>query len=169
MTYLDLRSIRLRSGEELRDQRQVEIAPIELGGQRYIAVPDKVEAEVTVTKATTGTVFELQFRARLHGPCYRCLGDAVVEEALHLREYQAESPGGADELRTPYVVGRRLDLSAWARDSLILALPDKILCRADCAGLCPVCGEDLNRRPHAHEAGPPDPRWTILAELRDRL
>lgn len=169
MTYLDLRSIRLRSGEELRDEREIEIAPIELGGQRYVVVPEKVRAELTVTRATTGTVFGLRFRARLHGPCYRCLDDAVVEEALDLREYQAERPGGAEELTTPYLVERRLDLSAWARDSLVLALPDKILCRVDCAGLCPVCGGNLNRRPHTHEEAEGDPRWAALADLRDRL
>jgi uncharacterized protein len=169
MTYLDLRSLRLRSGEELRDQREVEIAPIELGGQRYISVPEKVQAELTVTKATTGTVFALRFRARLHGPCYRCLDEAVVEQRLDLREYQAESPGGAEELTSPYVVERRLDLSAWARDALILSLPSKILCRSDCAGLCATCGGNLNREPHSHEQEAPDPRWAALTELRGQL
>jgi uncharacterized protein len=169
VTFLDLRSVRLRSGEELRVEREVEIAPIELGGERYVAVPEKVPAEVVVTRATTGTVFELGFRVRLHGPCYRCLGDAVVDESLHIREYQAESPDGVEELTTPYVADDRLDLSAWARDALVLALPDKILCREACAGLCAVCGRDLNREPHAHEDDASDPRWAALANLRDRL
>ena len=72
-------------------------------------------------------------------------------------------------MTTPYLVDDRLDLSAWARDSLILALPDKILCRADCAGLCPVCGKDLNREPHVHGEAEPDPRWAALERLKDRL
>ncbi len=169
MTVVDLRKYRLRSGESLTDEQEVEIAPIELGGQRYIAVPEKVNARLAVTRASTGTVLELRFHVRLHGPCFRCLGDAVLDEDLHLREYQAESPGGVEELTTPYVVDDRLDLSAWARDGLVLALPDKILCRADCAGLCPVCGRDLNREPHAHESEETDSRWAALAELRDRL
>ena len=59
----------------------------------------------------------------------------------------------------------QLDLSAWARDALVLALPDKILCRPDCAGLCPVCGRDLNVEPHEHEDEQPDSRWAALAEL----
>jgi uncharacterized protein len=166
---LDLRKYRLRSGESLRDEQEVEIAPIELGGQRYLVVPENVPAEVTVTRASTGTVYELRFHVRLHGPCFRCLGDAVFDDDLSLREYQAESPGGADELTTPYVKDNRLDLSAWARDGLVLALPDKILCRPECAGLCPVCGVDLNVRPHEHEDDEQDPRWAALAELRERL
>ena len=169
MTVLDLRSIRLRPGEEHRDEYEVELQPLLLGGQRYVPVPETVAAELVVTKATTGTVFELRFRARLHGPCYRCLEDAVLERELALREYQAESPGGSDELTTPYVADGRLDLSAWARDGLALALPEKILCRADCAGLCPVCGRDLNREPHEHEEERSDPRWAVLGELRRKL
>jgi DUF177 domain-containing protein len=169
MTMLDLRKFRLRSGESLRDEVEVEIAPIELGGQRYLIVPEKVPAELSITRASTGTVYELRFHVRLHGPCFRCLGDAVLDEDLELREYQAENPNGADELTTPYVNENRLDLSGWARDGLVLALPDKILCRPDCAGLCAVCGGDLNSEPHAHEGEEADPRWAALADLRDQL
>ncbi len=169
MTTLDLRKFRLRSGESLRDEQEVEIAPIELGGQRYLVVPENVPAELAVTRASTGTVYELRFHVRLHGPCFRCLGDAVLDDDLSLREYQAESPAGVEELTTPYVTENRIDLSAWARDGLVLALPDKILCRPDCAGLCPVCGLDLNREPHEHATGEPDPRWAALAQLKDQL
>jgi uncharacterized protein len=169
MTFFDLRAVRLRSGEEYRDEKQVEIAPLVLGGLRYVAVPEQVPAELAVTRASTGTVFELRLRVRLHGPCYRCLGDAVLEQDLSLREYQATSPEGSEELTTPYVAEGRLDLSSWARDSLVLALPDKILCRPDCAGLCPVCGADLNVSPHDHGEEEPDPRWAVLSELREKL
>jgi len=128
-----------------------------------------VPAEFVITKASTGSVFELRFEARLHGPCFRCLDDAVLDLPIDAREYQATSPGESDELRTPYVVDDRLDLGAWSRDAIALALPDKILCRADCAGLCPVCGKNLNIEPHTHEEEPVDSRWAALEELRDRL
>jgi uncharacterized protein len=170
MTHLDLRSVRLRPGEELRDEQEVELQPLMLGGQRYLPVPEKAPAELVVTRAITGTVFELSLRVRLHGPCYRCLEDAVLERELALREYQAESPGGSDELTTPYLADNRLDLSGWARDALVLALPEKILCKPDCAGLCPVCGRNLNREPHdEHVYDQSDPRWAALGELRGKL
>jgi DUF177 domain-containing protein len=169
MTSFSLRSVKLRAGEQYRDAKEVELSPIELGGQRYLPVPATVEAERTLSRASTGTVFELRFPARVHGPCFRCLTDAVVELPISAREYQATSPDAAEELRTPYVVEGQLRLSDWAHDALILALPDKILCRADCAGLCPVCGRDLNREPHEHAEEAPDPRWAALAELRERL
>ena len=166
---VNLRTLRLRSGEQFRDERMIELQPFSLGGQRYLPVPQEVPAELTITRASTGTVFELRFAARLHGPCYRCLGDAVLDVPISAREYQAASPGDDEELRTAYVEDDRLELSAWARDSVGLALPDKILCRADCAGLCAVCGKNLNEEPHDHGEPEPDSRWAALAELRDRL
>jgi uncharacterized protein len=169
VTSVDLRSIRLRAGEEHREAKEIELLPLQYGGQRYVAVPEKVEAEFAVTRATTGIVLELRFDARIHGPCVRCLDDAVLDVSIHAREYQATRPEGDEELTTPYVENDVVDMSAWARDALALALPDQILCRPECAGLCPVCGQDLNREPHTHEEQPADSRWAALESLRDRL
>ena len=168
MTTLNLRTIKLRSGEQFRDELEIELEPLELGGQSYLPVPQKVPAEVTITRASTGTVFELSYRVRLHGPCYRCLEDAALELPISAREYQATTPE-SDEMRTPYLDDDKLDLSGWARDALALALPDKILCKPDCAGLCPVCGKDLNAEPHEHEEPKADSRWSALAGLKERL
>jgi uncharacterized protein len=168
MTTLNLRTIKLRSGEQFRDERVIGLEPLELGGQRYLPVPHEVPAELTITRASTGTVFELRFRVRLHGPCYRCLEDAVLELPISAREYQATNPE-SEEMRTPYLEDDRLDLSAWARDALALELPDKILCKPDCAGLCPVCGKNLNDEPHDHGEPEPDSRWSALAELKNKL
>src|ERR1700751_4766604 len=143
MTSFSLRQVKLRPGEQFRDELEVELPAFEFGGQRYVPVPEQVPAAFEITRANTGTVFTLAFTARLHGPCYRCLGDAVLEVPIRAREYQDEAPE-ADEMRTEYVVGNNIDLSAWARDAIALALPEVILCREDCAGLCGVCGKNLN-------------------------
>jgi uncharacterized protein len=168
VTTFNLRTLKLRSGEQFADALDVQLEPLELGGQRYLPVPETVPAELSITRASTGTVFELHFDTRLHGPCYRCLDDAVLDVPISAREYQATNPD-SDELRTPYLDEDRLDLSAWARDAVVLALPEQILCRADCAGLCPVCGKDLNAEPHTHDEERTDSRWAALAELRDQL
>ena len=168
MTSFNLRQVKLRPGEQLRDELEVELAPLQYGGQRYLPVPGKVPAAFELTRATTGTVFKLVFTARLHGPCYRCLGDAVLEVPIRAREYQAESPDD-DQLTTPYVVGNNLEVSQWARDAVALALPDKILCRPDCAGLCGVCGKNLNDEPHEHPEETGDTRWSALESLREQL
>ena len=106
MTTFDLRQARLRPGEEYRDEQEIELAPFDLGGQRYLPVPEKVPAELVIGRGSSGTTFELRFRTRLHGPCVRCLKDAVVDLPVYAREYQATNPGDAEELRTPYVTER---------------------------------------------------------------
>jgi uncharacterized protein len=159
--------VKLRPGEQYRDEVEVELPAFEFGGQRYVPVPERVPSALEITRANTGTVFTLEFTARLCGPCYRCLCDAVLEIPNNLREYQAESPDD-EQMTTPYVVGNDLELSAWARDAVALALPDKILCRPDCAGLCGECGKNLNDEPHTHEVQHGDPRWAALEALREQ-
>ena len=168
MTSFNLRQLKLGPGEEHREALEVELPAFEFGGQRYIPVPELVVAEFVVNRAVTGTLFTLAFTARLHGPCYRCLGDAVLDLPIRSREYQATSSDD-EELRTPYVEGDELAVSDWARDAVSLALPDKILCSSDCAGLCQLCGENLNENPHAHERDSVDPRWEALEALRNEL
>jgi uncharacterized protein len=169
VTTVNLRTIRLRSGEQFRDVREVELEPLELGGQRYLPAPAKPEAALAISRLSSGHLFELEFETRLYGPCMRCLEEAGTAVVLAVREYQATNPAESDELETPYVVDDRLELSAWARDAVALSLPDQILCKADCAGLCATCGGNLNRVPCECPPPEPDNRWSKLAELRDRL
>jgi len=169
VTTFDLRQAKLRPGEEYRDEQEIALSPFDLGGQRYLPVPENVNAELVINRGTSGTTFELRLPIRLHGPCYRCLKDAVLDLSVRAREYQATSPGESDELTTPYVVDNQLRLSDWARDAIAGELPEQILCRADCAGLCAICGQDLNENPHEHAEERQDPRWAALEELKERL
>jgi uncharacterized protein len=112
-----------------------------------------------------GYALGLRFKAALTGPCMRCLQQAAPIVEVDARE--ADRRGGGEELESPYVSGETLDLAAWTRDSLLLSAPVKVLCREDCAGLCPVCAADLNvaGAEHSHQSAP-DPRWAKLRELR---
>jgi len=166
MTTFDLRSLRLRSGDQAHERVEIELRSLVLAGQEYEPRPNPAPAELAVTRASSGTVLELAFAVSLHGPCFRCLADAELPLSLRLREYQATKPQSEDD-RSEYVDDDRVDLSAWARDAVALALPDQILCRPDCAGLCPVCGKDLNAEPHEHEDERLDPRWAALEALRE--
>jgi uncharacterized protein len=112
-----------------------------------------------------GYALHLRFSAAIAGPCMRCLGPA--ERSLEVDAREVDRPSEGEELQSPYVSDEKLDLAAWAHDAFALAMPAKVLCRDDCAGLCPVCAADLNQAPpgHSHEAAP-DPRWQKLRELK---
>jgi uncharacterized protein len=166
VTTFDLRKLRLRSGDEARESVEIELEPLLLAGQEYEPRPNPAPAGLRVTRASSGTVLELALDVSLAGPCFRCLQDAELALSLQLREYQATKPEGEEDT-TEYLVDDRLDLTAWARDAIALALPDQILCRSDCAGLCPVCGKDLNVEPHEHVEERLDPRWAALNQLRE--
>src|SRR5262245_56834072 len=165
MRRFPLRTLRLRPGDEHRETLELTLEPLRFGGELYTPTPQPTPAELVVQRATSGDVFRLRFHTRLDGPCVRCLAPATLEVDVDAQEYQALDARGDDELRTEYVVDGELDVGAWAHDQLSLAVPDQVLCRPDCAGLCPVCGKDLNVEPHEHQAASVDPRWAALESL----
>lgn len=141
------------------------IDPFQLGGETYI-VQSPVPVTLDISRTTgSGYALRLAFQATLDGPCMRCLEPAAPVFEVAARE--VSQPGEGDELESPYVEDGVLDLRAWARDALALTLPAQLLCRPECAGLCAICGADLNQAgpDHAHESAP-DPRWAKLSELR---
>jgi uncharacterized protein len=160
----DLSRLGLTSGEGKRLELYVGIDAFDYGGSRYAVVPELVPVRVDVSRTTgNGWALRLRFDATLDGPCMRCLENAGP--SFSVDAYEVHQPGGGEELTSPYMEDE-LDLEAWARDALALALPAQLTCRPDCAGLCPQCGANLNEDPgHAHEPEP-DPRWSKLSELK---
>ena len=162
----DLAALRLTSGEGRRLELDVVLDPLELGAERYTLSPDQVTATLDISRTTgSGYALRLRFAANVIGPCMRCLADSALPIEVDARE--VSQPGDDDELASPYVKDGTLELRDWAHDALALMLPARILCRPDCAGLCAICGADLNLAgPDHHHDPEPDPRWAKLSEIR---
>jgi DUF177 domain-containing protein len=163
---LDLAALRLGAGEGRRLELEVPVAPLVLSGERYGAEPEQVPVRLEASRMLGGGyALRLSFATALCGPCMRCLKPAAPTVVVEARE--VDRPGEGEELDSPYVQDERLDLSAWAHDAFALGAPVKVLCCADCAGLCPVCAADLNEAGPEHgHAHAPDARWAKLSELR---
>jgi uncharacterized protein len=161
----DLAGLHLKSGEGRRLDLDVELGGFRFGEEGYAAEPQTVPARLDLSRMTGGGwALRLRFGAALRGPCMRCLQEAAPSVDVDARE--VHQPGDGEDLESPYIAGDELDLQRWAHDAFALDLPAQILCRPDCAGLCPQCGADLNADPgHGHEAAI-DPRWAKLDELR---
>ena len=159
----DLGRLTLASGEGRRLELDVRLDDLELGDQRYLVTASPLVLDVSRT--TTGWSLRLRYEAALDGPCMRCLEPAARTIAVDVRE--VDQPGGGDELHSPYVDGDELDVRGWARDALMLDLAGQVVCRDECAGLCAICGKNLNDEPHEHERAP-DPRWAKLSELEHK-
>lgn len=164
---IDLTRLALSSGEGRRIELAVDPGDLALGGGEYSLGGEPADARLEISRTASGYALRLRFRGELSGPCMRCLERARIEVVVDARE--VDQRGAEDEeLKSPYVEEGELDIGAWAHDALALALPQQLLCRPDCAGLCAVCGESLNDAPagaHDHPTEP-DPRWAKLRELQ---
>jgi uncharacterized protein len=162
---IDLARLALSAGEGRRLDLELDPGTLTYAEQSY-ATSHADPGRLDVSRMASGYAFRLRFVADLRGPCMRCLADARIPIEVDARE--VDQAGDDEELSSPYVEAEELRVSAWAHDALALALPPQLLCRSDCAGLCPVCGESLNDAApggHDHEP-PPDPRWAKLRELK---
>ena len=87
----------LTSGEGRRLDLHTRLAPLELGGEHYVAEPEVVPLRLDVSRTTgSGYALRLRFAASLSGPCMRCLGAAAPRFEVDVRE--VNQPGGGDEL-----------------------------------------------------------------------
>ena len=135
-----------------------------------------IGALVHATHTNPGAYFDGSVDAHVPGQCARCL--VPIDTPVHAdfaEQYYATVPveHGVGLVEPPLdakTIGSdfKVDLVPLLREELILVTPVAALCRADCAGLCPVCGVDLNERPHAHDEVI-DERWTALRELKEKI
>jgi uncharacterized protein len=158
---LDLRAMDIAPGAARVVDVRVPQDPLRMGGETYRIEPSDPLARVEVQAAQGGLYLKLGLSAQVCGPCVRCLDDACVTVRVDASEYHERD--GAGELSSDYVADGLVDVHRWARDAIVLDLPDKILCAPDCAGLCARCGERLASG-GAHECGEEeaDPRWEKL-------
>jgi uncharacterized protein len=166
-TIIDLARFSLSYGEGKRLDAPVRLEPLEMGGQTYVPTPASPTVRLDISRPSGGYAFRLRFPLHLEGPCMRCLDPATIDLEIDAREVDQRDTED-EELLSPYVVDGELDIGRWAHDSAVLAIPTQLLCRPDCAGLCPVCGESLNDsdpEAHQHNSGI-DPRWNKLKDLK---
>jgi uncharacterized protein len=166
-TIIDLSRLSLSHGEGKRLDLPVLLEPLELGGQTYVPKPESPSIRLEISRPSGGYAFRLRFPLHLEGPCMRCLDPAAIDLEVDAREVDQHDTED-EELLSPYVVDDELDIGRWAHDVAVLAVPTQLLCRSDCKGLCPVCGESLNDsdpEAHQHESGI-DPRWSKLKDLK---
>jgi len=104
--------------------------------------------------------------------CDRCLDPfrRPVEasyEVVYLLSAQEQARDGEKNLEVQVLPPDMniLDIGDDARQFLLLRLPIKILCKEECAGLCPSCGTNLNRGSCTCTVDVTDPRWDALKKL----
>lgn len=134
-------------GDSLPVTGKLELEGYSSGDKAY-TLDDGISYDVVLTHAGDGVLATGIVRARAAGACDRCLESATFDIAGEIEEYFLfEEPEDPEEFEDGFeLVGpeRTIDLSGAISDAVVMDTPFVLLCRPDCAGLCPQCGANLN-------------------------
>jgi uncharacterized protein len=131
---------------------------------------------VTLMRTTQGILVMGTLVTLVEGSCKRCLEPAKVEVELQLEEEFRPTnriagapldPVPEEDQDPALLIDERhnLDLDEVVRQGLWLAVPMEMLCRPDCAGLCPACGGNRNAGECQCDEAAVDPRWAALGAI----
>lgn len=162
----------------LRELRQGigAINEYELAEPRVVADDLRItglQGTVRFLRTDRGLLARVRATGREDAECSRCLKpvQAPVEvdfEEEYVPAFDADTGSpvylAADDEAFRIDPRFDLDLREALRQYILMCEPTKPLCRADCAGLCPTCGADMNAGPHECEEQA-DERWSALAGL----
>jgi uncharacterized protein len=132
------------------------LPPAEKGRDR-IEVVGPIRSEVVLREAGGTVLAEGTLLTDVALTCSRCLGPYTqhVEQKFREvyrrhRDFNREDPEEREEELAFAIEDNKIDLTPLLVQTLVLAVPFKPLCREECPGLCPVCGEALNEGNHDH-------------------
>ena len=170
---VELASLERQSGKFAHNYAPGEL---ELNEDRVsIAKPPRVSGRVQqfASKVTVSG----EVTAELSLECDRCLKPLMIPvsnifrvEYVTPEVYQAGQGTELldEDLSLSVFDGAILDIDELVREQLLLAVPAQALCREDCKGLCPVCGDDRNVKDCSCQQAEIDPRWAGLKEIVNR-
>jgi uncharacterized protein len=140
-----------------------------------------------LSRVSGGVLFNATFSVNLQAPCKRCAQEVSLELPISFtlnlvkrEKFSGPSgPAAEDDGRAPQAGsfmleaadeepfdGKTIDLDPILIEQVLLALPLSVVCREECKGLCPVCGQELNERECGCERKVPDPRLAALKDIK---
>jgi len=130
------------------------------------AAVSKFEKEVTIEGRIATTVEMSCVRClKLHHEVIDDLFEVIYRPRIETEKQSDEIELDETDLNVSYYEGESISMATLLRDQILLLLPVKPLCKPDCAGLCPSCGQDLNEGPCPCSKDTLDPRLAGLRQL----
>jgi uncharacterized protein len=136
-----------------------------------------VQGQVRLMRTDRSILVRGRLTTEVELTCSRCLGQfncplamGLEEEYYPIADVDTGAPVPAPDEPGSFTIDENhiLDLTEAVRQYALLAVPMKPLCKADCAGLCPFCGQNLNRGPCGCTSQKTDPRWAELSKLKKK-
>jgi uncharacterized protein len=167
---LQLRAVRFRvdvpAGEIGYDDKITQASPLHAEGTAELLSPALREIRV-----------QGKLSVVVNAPCDRCLETAVVDiekgfDLLYMP--RSNDSGGENEIdeggiEVGYYEGEGLTLNDALREVVLLALPMQLICKEECKGICPVCGQNRNQQDCGCHPEPLDDRWHKLKNFRPTI
>jgi len=152
----------------------------------HVTAPSVLSARLN--KVSAGVWVEGKMTLHLGAACKRCLTAAQLElpveftlnliprsgRAREEGEEEADDRGKGeragsfelDDADQELFDGKMIDLDPIIREQVLLALPMDVVCKDDCKGLCPMCGQNLNEKQCGCEPKFVDPRFAALKDIK---
>lgn len=166
--FIHLSDVFTFEGRRLDVDAELEMTSFDNGRERF-EITQKSPVSIAVTHLETGKVLvKANLSLTLQAACDRCLTavpvrlDLSAERVVFSPELAAEKEEADDQ---GFVDGYEMDVEAFAHDMMIGNWPAKILCKEDCKGICPVCGQNLNVRDCGCDSFVPDPRMAVIQDI----
>jgi uncharacterized protein len=180
--------IRIRDleAEALQFGREFPPGAIDLGAELKQTAPLQAEGRVELIEERSpgvkATIKDIRltgsFRGAIELQCARCLEPVarpvqaefdLLYRPLGAVQRDDEVSISEAETEIGFYKGDGLALEDVLREQILLAVPVKAVCRDDCRGLCPQCGQNLNHGKCECAPAAADPRWHALRDIRDKL
>ncbi len=162
--------LRKAPGSVVRFELLGRISDLKVAASR-VSEDEDIAVAGTAESVHGGILITATISTRWNGECRRCLEPAFGELEISVRElFERAEPGStpSSEGDTYPYTGDFIDLQDMVKDQIVLELPLAPVCKADCKGLCPSCGADLNLGPCGCEKTTKDPRWSVLDVLAEK-
>jgi uncharacterized protein len=154
-------------------QEATQVGPLATQGQAEVLHEHRGPRDIVADIRLRGS-----FSGKFEVPCARCVEPVEIPLAAEFDLIFRPAVADADptersitaqETEIGYYLKDSLLLEDVLREQVLLSLPVRTLCKPDCKGLCPRCGENRNTQACSCEDGPSDPRWEALSGLRSRI
>jgi uncharacterized protein len=121
--------------------------------------------QARLTRTNQGVLVQSKFEGKVTAECVRCLNEFGQTLTAEIDELFTYPPDKADDSQTTISEQAILDLRPMLREVLLLDMPIQPICKPDCLGLCPYCGENRNEVECSHPEAEIDPRMAVLKTL----
>ncbi len=165
--------LRFKPGAIAYTEDAEQSGPLETSGRAEVLHEHRGPKEIIADIRLRG-----RFAGKFEVPCARCIEPVSVSLAsdfdLIFRPVGADAGPqersiSAGDTEIGYYQGDSLLLEDVLREQVLLSLPVRTLCKPDCKGLCPHCGQNRNTQACSCDEGQTDPRWDALGDLRSRM